>query len=175
MTAVLGLAGVLGAALINRATDPRPEGKATGPAASAMPSDSPIRDSRPPSTGGQTGATQAAGTAALNLEDRFAMGDYSAAWELFVPEVQQAISRADYVRIMVECGSRSPSPAPSVKTVRMENENRAVVELSTSARTTLVRIDGEWRSKPSDEVIALWATGADNVIREYRNTDRCRK
>lgn len=128
-------------------------------------------------TPGQQPMTQAgAQAAAKDGYDTYASGDYGGWWDIWTPDAQRVISRAEYLRLIKLCtpgGEGVPITIQKVTAaggsakVRWE---RAGLLVQTD---TWTYVAGAWRYVPRPDSIADYKLGADKAAARRRSAGSC--
>lgn len=102
-------------------------------------------------------------------------GDYAGAWELWSPQAQQVISRADFVRLSTACPS-GLGILVTIEDVTTTGPGESTVTWARGPQrgTSQLRyLDGRWRYQPDAATLAEYRLGADRVIKARRAAHTC--
>lgn len=109
---------------------------------------------------GPQGNEAAVEKAAQEQADRFSSGDYAGAYDMWVADAREAVSKDDYLAWADAC---STAGAPiDVTDVRLEDDTEATVRLGVGGleQSYKMRLEGdEWSWVPNNDSMALYEAG----------------
>jgi hypothetical protein len=137
--------------------------------------DEPAGDAAQAAAGGPEPRTiDGAKNAAQTVFDRFAAGDFAGAWDMYTAAGQQAITKADYVKLNQACSRKGLTI--QLTSARMDGPDRAVViakQLVATQSYTMAYEGGAWRLEPAKEGLALYKLGAVKAIAAQKKAGTC--
>ena len=138
-------------------------------------SDTPAGNAAAAAPGGPEPKTvEGAKIAAQTVFDRFSGGDFAGVWDMHTGAAQQAITKADYVRLNETCSRKGI--AIQLTSARLEGTDKAIViarKLVATQSYTMAYENNAWKLAPAKEGMALYAMGATKAIAAQKKAGTC--
>lgn len=154
------------ASSVGASVDRSAAAKSSPPVAKPTPSEKPA----------QPRTRAAVRSAAEEVFDAYAAGEYGPFWDMWTSQAKEVVSRKDYVRRFRLCPSVAQGLRFEIQKVTVAG-NRATVRTARSILVQTYRFayqEGEWRYSPLPEQLAPYRTKTvDQIVREEKAAGAC--
>lgn len=143
-------------------------------AASPQPGEVEVIDPSPGEPGYEPVTRDAAKAAAQREFDRYAVGDWGGAWDLWTAAGKAAISRSDYHDFHVRCGTMTGLRFSVVDVSLTGNKAGIAAERGGLLfHETMAHEDGHWRYEPKPEALADYKLGVERMLQKGKAEGKC--